>query len=208
MRRAENGNTSIQDEFTDEHVFQWYMEDLGLSPEDLKKKILDVGAGSAQFAKWAKEHGISDTIYSLESKGEELKERNKSVVAAAEEMPFADESFDIVVSHAAIPNVYIRSENIETKVYNSLREMMRVLKQGGEARLSPVLMGDAFRPDKVLFDSIEESFRKLEKECNVTIEKVRTPKFDVYDTFGSEKSLTKKAYLIVIRKPNKAITHL
>ncbi len=51
---------------TDEEVFQRYVEDLQLTPEDFEKYILDAGANSAQFAKWAKEHGVSSEIYSLE----------------------------------------------------------------------------------------------------------------------------------------------
>ncbi|MEK7172709.1 MAG: methyltransferase domain-containing protein, partial [Patescibacteria group bacterium] len=80
------------------------MEDLKLSPEDFDKKILDVGSGSGQFAKWAKEHNVSSQIFSLEPK-QESKEKIKSVKGVAEAIPFQNEVFDLVVSNASIPNV-------------------------------------------------------------------------------------------------------
>lgn len=49
MKRLER-EPSIS-ESTDEEVFQSYMEDLRLTPEDLDKKIIDIGAGSTKFAK-------------------------------------------------------------------------------------------------------------------------------------------------------------
>ena len=191
------------DEKSDEEVFREYMEDLKLSPEDFNKKILDVGAGSAQFAKWAKEHGVSSEIYSLEPRKENLIEKEKGVVAKAETMPFADESFDLIVSNAAIPNIYLgeSSESIQKKIRSSLDEMMRLLKSGGEIRLDRVLIGKEYEPQRDLSKSIENALAELEKSGTVQVEKIRTSSDDTYEYQGHiPKKLLAEAYLIIIRK--------
>jgi len=195
-------------EATDEEVFQRYVEDLRLSPEDFNKKILDVGAGAAQFAKWAKEHGVSREIYSLEPKKEYLAEKDKSVVARAETMPFIDETFDLVVSNSAIPNVYKDEGNADVmkeKVINNLREMMRVIKPGGEIRLARVLMGKEDKSQQILSQSIEKTLENLETEGNVRIERIRTPSDDTYeyDENNNPVKLLAEAFLIIIRKQKK-----
>lgn len=194
---------SIRDE-TDEEVFQAYMEDLRLTPEDFDKKILDVGAGAAQFATWAKEHRVSSEIYSLEPQKEYLAEKDKSVVARAETMPFADESFDLVVSNGAIPNIYIDQRNadvVKEKVTNSLHEMVRVIRPGGEIRLARVLMRKASESQRMLSQSVEEALENLEANGNIQIEKIRTPSDDTYEYENHRpKKLLAEAYLIIIHK--------
>lgn len=188
---------------TNEEVFQTYIEDLRLTPEDFSKKILDVGAGSAQFAKWAKKHGVSSQIYSLEPT-QPLVERGKGVKGVAEKIPFAEESFDLVVSVAAIPNVYLneKESGVKEKVLESLSEMVRVLKSGGEIRLARVLMGNVYESQRVLAQSIDEALLKLEEKYGVQIEKDRTPSDDTYEYEGHErKNLLAEAYILIIRKP-------
>ena len=151
MKHLEN-KPSIFDN-SDEDVFRGYMEDLRLTPADLNKRILDVGAGSAQFSRWAKEHGVSNQIYSLELKKEYIQEKEKSVSARAEAIPFISESFDLIVSNGAIPNVLIdggRVEAIKESVSSSVQEMMRVLRPGGEIRLGRVLIGGEYEPQRIL----------------------------------------------------------
>ncbi|MFA6215511.1 MAG: methyltransferase domain-containing protein [Patescibacteria group bacterium] len=191
-------------EKTNEEVFQDYIEDLRLEPDDFGKKILDVGAGAAQFAKWAKEHRVSTEIYSLEPRKENLTGKDKSVVAQAEAIPFADESFDLVVSNAAIPNVYTGEGNGDTakeKVMNSLAEMVRVIRPGGEIRLARVLRrkeSKLQRPSQ----SVDEALENLKAGGNIQIEEIRTPEADVYEYNENHDpvTLTAEAYLIIIRK--------
>lgn len=195
---------SIKDK-NDEEVFRIYMEDLRLTPEDFNKRILDVGAGTAQFAKWAKEHGIGNEIYSLESAKECLVEKDKSVVARAETMPFKNESFDLVISNGAIPNVYIgerSAEEMKENVKHSLFEMMRITRRGGEIRIGRVLIGKKYESQKILSLSIEESLNDLEEKDNIKIEKIRIPSDDTYEYDKNHKptKLLAEAYLIIIRK--------
>lgn len=193
---------------TDEEVFQAYVEDLRLAPEDFNKRILDVGAGSAQFAKWAKEHGVGREIYSLEPKKEELAKKDKNVAAKAEAIPFENESFDMVISDSAIPNVYVgevSAEAVKEKVRDSLREMVRVIRPGGEIRLARVLMGEEYESQRILSQSIEEALRNLEAESGVEVEKIRTPSDDTYeyDKYHKKTKLLAEAYLVMIRKRKK-----
>lgn len=188
---------------TDEEAFQAYMEDLRLTPEDFSKKILDIGAGSAQFAKWAKEHGVSSQIYSLEPT-QSLAEKEKGVKGLAEKIPFAEESFDLVVSVAAIPNVYLgeAGPGVKEKVLESLSEMVRVLKNGGEIRLARVLIGNIYEPQRILSHGTAEALIELKEKYGVQVEKIRTPSDDTYEYEGHErKNLLAEAYLLIIRKP-------
>lgn len=194
-------------ESTDEEVFQSYMEDLRLTPEDFDKKIIDIGAGSTKFAKWAKEHGVSRNIYSLEPQVESILEKNKSVAALAEAIPFENESFDLVVSTAAIPNIYVgagSTEIIKAKVINSLSEMVRIAKPGGEVRLSRVLVWQEYQTGHVLPQDIEAALDGLKEKYDVEIEKIRVPSDDIYKRENHQpKELLAESYLIIIHKPIK-----
>ena len=193
---------SIEDH-TDEEVFQNYMEDLRLSPEDFDKKILDVGSGSSQFAKWAKDHHVSSQIFSLEPK-QEPKEKTKSVQGKAEAMPFQDETFDIVVSNASIPNVFLGEspETVKERVKNSLFELMRVTKFGGEIRLGRVLKGEVYESQKALVLALDETFAELQQDHGVEIEEIPYPVANTYEYVNHEPvKLLAKAYLIKLHKP-------
>ncbi|MEK7071967.1 MAG: class I SAM-dependent methyltransferase [Patescibacteria group bacterium] len=194
-------------ESTDEEVFQSYVEDLRLVPEDFDKKIIDIGAGSTKFAKWAKEHGISREIYSLEPQEESILEKNKSVTALAEAIPFENGSFDLVISRAAIPNVYegeVNTETVREKVINSLSEMVRITRPGGEVRLSRVLIQQEHKPQYVLPPDIEEALESLKEKYDVEIEKIRIPSDDIYQRENHQLiKLLAESYLIIIRKPIK-----
>ncbi|MDO8601266.1 MAG: class I SAM-dependent methyltransferase [bacterium] len=192
---------------TDEEIFQNYMEDLRFAPDDFDKKILDVGAGSAKFAKWAKEHGVSKEIYSLDPVKENLAEKEKSVVAISEALPFKDESFDLIISNAAIPNMHIGNdlETVRGKVFNSLNEMVRVVKSGGEIRLGRVLIGKKYSPQRNLSSSIQEVLDTLNKKSGCQINKIRMPYADTYenDRRTGSRELLAEAYLIIILKKKK-----
>lgn len=133
-------NIHKETEDSDEEVFQKYVESLELTPDDFEKQILDIGSNTAQFAKYAKEHRISKEIYSIDIRPASL-EREKSVVGSAEALPFQNESFDLVVSLSAIPNIYIGAEfsgRREQVIQQAIEEMIRVVRKGGEIRLGNI----------------------------------------------------------------------
>ena len=186
-------------EFSDEDKFRQYMEELDLAPSDFDKKILDVGSGASQFAKWAKEHHVSNQIYSLEPLEDSL-EKSKSTKGRAEDIPFQDESFDLVISSGAIPQIFSGVEykkKMEEKIRQSLSEIVRVTRKGGEIRFGPIREGKywqrQFREtlDGVLQELkdqnqliIEEKFQgergiKFDKKGNI-LEKEKVFLFKIY----------------------------
>jgi ubiquinone/menaquinone biosynthesis C-methylase UbiE len=196
------------EEKTDEEIFQSYVEDLRLTPEDFDKKILDVGADSAQFAKWAKEHGVSCSITSLEIRPGALMEKRRAVVGNAEKLPFANSSFDMVVSCYSMPHATIHNYAGDSilglfreKVGDILSEMLRVTTETGEIRLAGVPLGAGF---DARGNVISEELEKLESKYKIRIELVRMPQSDSYryDVDGVAKTdeIYSKAYLVIIRK--------
>ena len=196
-------NEPSMENHTDEEVFQNYMEDLKLLPEDFDRKILDVGSGSSQFAKWAKDHHVSSQIFSLEPK-QEPQEKTKSVQGKAEAIPFQNEAFDLVISNASIPNVFLgeRPGTVKEKVRNSLFELMRVTKASGEIRLGRVLKGEIYESQKELVSALDEVLEELRQVYGAEIEEIPYPAANTYEYVNHEPvKLLAKAYLIKIRKP-------
>lgn len=69
------------------------------------------------------------TLRNLELEG--ILSRCTLVSAGAQEMPFADASFDVIVSNLCLHNIYDRSTRLQ-----ALHQIARVLKPGGVALLS------------------------------------------------------------------------
>ena len=64
-----------------------------------------------------------------------MKKNLGAVAGLSESLPFRDEAFDLIISNHAVP--WHIAEDTQ-KVIASIREIIRVLKPGGEARLHPV----------------------------------------------------------------------
>jgi ubiquinone/menaquinone biosynthesis C-methylase UbiE len=193
----------ISIENSEEETFKLYVKDLDLKPEDFKKSILDVGAGEAHFAKWAKDNNISSKIYSLDP-FENMSLKEKSLVGDVEAIPMPNESFDLVVSNAAIPNIYLGERDVREKIKKSFFEMVRVLKDNGEIRLSRVLMGYRYESQMVLTDSIKEALKDLKEKYGIEITKIHTPENDTYEYDGNhnKKGLLAESFLIILKKGN------
>ena len=108
---------------------------LGLSFEELKGKMtLDVGVGSGEVSSEGGKKGC--TIIAIDSKPElrandGVLEDIPYAVADARRLPFADNTFDYVLSHAAPPTTWTETPELVAK---TLEEYFRVLKPGGEIR--------------------------------------------------------------------------
>lgn len=199
-KETESEKSTIEsiNQYSGEKEFQHYTDDLELTSEDFDKKILDIGAGNAKFAKWAKEHNISFRIYSIDRK-KCMEEKTKAIRADAKTLPFKDESFDLVISNCAIPNTL--NPDIKT-VRNSFEEALRVVKHGGEIRFGTVLKGEVAdyqiklkRMVNLILDELRSQPDKFEVE-----EKPHFP-FEIFqtDNYGKRR-LYAKVYLITIRK--------
>jgi len=114
------------------------------------EQVLDVGCGRGLLlAGVAKKlegsgHAMGIDIWSNEDMGgnseqatlrnlelEGITSRCTLVSAGAQQMPFEDASFDVIVSNLCIHNIYDKPTRIK-----ALHEIVRVLKPGGEALIS------------------------------------------------------------------------
>jgi arsenite methyltransferase len=122
---------------------------LSLHPWKGDEQVLDVGCGRGLLLAGAAEHltvghatgldiwsnvdmgGNSEaaTLHNLELEG--IESRCTLVSAGAQEMPFADASFDVIVSNLCLHNIYDRPIRLQ-----ALHQIARVLKPGGIALLS------------------------------------------------------------------------
>jgi len=127
--------------------FKEYCAVFDLEPNELKDKmILDVGSGTREsFSKEAAKYGAKVVSLSPElkkwfkrrlAKGvifPDKRWQKASVAARAQEMPFAEESFDYVLASWSVPYY-----SLDEKDGNlSVEEMIRVLKPGGKLGLYP-----------------------------------------------------------------------
>ena len=115
------------------------------------KVVLDIGAGRSMLEKQLAEIGMPSTVVKLDlasayattvsaSAGYDLNTLDNngipSVIARAEYMPFADETFDTVIATYSVP-FYSDTADDFTDIIN---ETLRVLKVGGTASFSPFLV--------------------------------------------------------------------
>jgi ubiquinone/menaquinone biosynthesis C-methylase UbiE len=122
----------------------------------------------------------------------------------AEAIPFQDEAFDLVISNAAIPNVFLGESQqiVKEKIKKSLFEMMRVTKPGGEIRLGRVLKGEIYETQKALVSALDETFDELRQTYGVEIEEIPYPAANTYEYKNDMPvRLLAKGYLIKIHKP-------
>ena len=151
-RRPDAEKTSLAQEVKwneEMNAYQQHLDELKLTPEDLKKKILDVGADFGYFAEVAKRNGY-DNIYSIDIEypadmyhldadiglGAE-----KLAVADAFQLPFKDKTFDMAISFCAMPNIAGGENPIDyrNRVKKVCQEMLRVVKVNGEIRMARVV---------------------------------------------------------------------
>lgn len=193
------------EEISTEETFKEYVEDLKLTPEDFDKTILDVGAGDASFAKWALDHNVSNDIYSLEPI-QEMLVKEKAINSNAESIPMPDNSFDLIISDSAIPNIYLGIDDVNKKVKECFSEMLRVLRDGGNIRLAHVLIGNKYESQKILASSVKEVLNELKEKDNLKIEQIRTPEYDTYEyDKNTKKGILAEAFLITIQKLKKEV---
>lgn len=149
-------NTSTENITPEEITLQ--LENLGiLNFNSLAGNLLDIGAEDGSLEKFLSQNkNLNITALDINPPNNKVFEVIKG---DARKLPFKDESFDIIIAHASVPNVYISlysfehpelSENeIQKAIRTSFNEITRVLKKGGEARLSPVLLAENYDSQKV-----------------------------------------------------------
>lgn len=133
------------------------LKDLGLDFDYLKNKLtLDIGAGAAEIAEVAKKKG--DEVISLDLKPEMWATQGVKIPdvpyikASAEEMPFPDGKFDLIISHAG-PLSIVPSKELIASI---ITEAKRVLKDGGELRFGPGNLNSGVFTSEELFSPEEK----------------------------------------------------
>ncbi|MFA5925415.1 MAG: class I SAM-dependent methyltransferase [Parcubacteria group bacterium] len=128
------------DKMTDEEIdkrAKLMLARIGLNLEDLRGRTLDLGSGPNILERAALKQNANvvsfDTNDFRFSKRKDLKGR---VVGDAVELPFTDASFDRIISMGAAPP-FLGDFGEEPETLAIMNEMLRVLRQGGEARITP-----------------------------------------------------------------------
>ena len=147
------------------------LHDLGMTWEQLQdKKVLDIGAGLAEFAQEAKKHSIN--VVSLEKQPEIWEEGTPSkdvpyIQGDAKTLPFQDNSFDVILSRAAPPTI----SHEKDQIIQVLKEVNRVLKIGGEFHFGPGNLNatvftseELFTPEETQSFSTEQRIKRIREK--------------------------------------------
>jgi len=142
-------------------VYLDYLNNLGLGLSDfVGKNVLDIGAGTGVFAReLEQESGNNVVIVSIDRSPAKDNCRVKKM--STKKLNFKDSTFDLVISHSALPNMLRNNQNLLSEIL----EVLRVLKPGGKVVLAPVIwnrkydskMGVDHRPEifKAVFAKLE-----------------------------------------------------
>jgi ubiquinone/menaquinone biosynthesis C-methylase UbiE len=135
--------------------FDSYVEILGLSSEDLEKSILDVGTGNGSFIYYLRNHLNNDKAYGIDTKikKEGMPDDDFILVGSGLDLPFEDESFEIVTAK----HYLLMFTEYEDKMKKSVLELIRVVKKGGK------VIADIKTPESAL-DDIDWYKKHNEKE--------------------------------------------
>ena len=135
----------------------------------LKGYVLDIGAGDGKLDKFLSQN-TNLKITALDENPPDKKEF-KILNGDVRNLPFEDESYDIVISHASIPNIFIglysfeypelSEKEIKNAIEKSFSEIIRVLKPKGEAILAPVAMTENYDSQKIIKQLILKEIEKL-----------------------------------------------
>lgn len=142
---------------------QRILENLELTTEDLEgKKILDIGSGGASLAldnlqshvvsidpKYGSDYDTDN--YIINNAEKQLKKKKLPHLSGlSEELPFSNDTFDLILSHFGSPMYQTERNSLEIAeklVKKAIKEMARVLKEGGQIRLRSV-MDREYTPEK------------------------------------------------------------
>ena len=148
------------------------LSNLGITPEMVDGFILDIGAGDAEFARsFSNKDGVK--IISIDNN---ITAENREMVdkVDARNLPYDNNTYDMVISHASIPNVFIRMyssefpehsrKSIENSLSSTLYEIVRVLKPGKRAYLAPILIAENYESQRVMKEIIFEVVNDLKRK--------------------------------------------
>ncbi len=179
------------------------LQNLGIAPEMIRGLVLDVGAEDAEFAKAFSGQNNAEII-SIDDSVEDENIGNANKVDARN-LPYGDNTYDMVISHASVPNVFMSEyssdfpelsrKSVEDSVSSALREIIRVLKPGEKAYLAPVLLTENYEAQKIFKEIVLKFLEDLEQEgVDVKLQFLRTE-------INPDNKEKKEMYRLVLTKP-------
>lgn len=206
-------NFRIEDhpELWDNLATHKYLRQLGLKISDLKGgKLLDIGSEASSFVRVAVSQGINAVALDTAVHPALLEKTTPFVRGDAVRLPFADDTFDWIVSNAGpLQNIQwfgTGDQADQLGPYPAIAEAIRVLKSGGEIRFP---FSTNQRPD--LFNRNEASMRFIETLRSlpnvefIQQESARDTKVRVYANKEDAKAkkltdILQDNYLFILRK--------
>ncbi len=173
--RKESTEKALESPYSDASV-GLVLDTAGISVEDIKGKVLDIGSGEYQrFARDLKHFYKKDVvsidpklIYQSNRYNTKIVEPGfspKSIAGIVQELPIRSESIDTIFAAASL-------QLIDPGDYpHALGEIYRVLAPGGKAYILPL-----FESDKVPYD--EKEFFNCLESLGITYTAVEKPKPD------------------------------
>ena len=154
--------------FNDENSARW----LDLLKVKDGMKVLEVGCGGGHFTNMVKKHFLNCEVWGIDldtnhiafakNKCKELGLDVNYMEADINNLPFEDESFDLIFSHTVVEHLPFD---------NFIKEQRIVLKTGGHLAIMRVASGKRDNPYMYLEDEIGKVFEKLEYEDVPTVGK-------------------------------------
>lgn len=153
-----------------------YKKYLRINEEDLiGKDVLDLGSGpESRFAQEAEKNLPNTKVTSLDFSfegAEQVGSKPQKVRGLFTQLPFADDSFEVVISAFAMP-FYLHNQE---QISNAIREVIRVLRKGGKAHLGPVIYTDVVDkdPNKDTWDThVQHAYEEAKKLCEESLKKL------------------------------------
>jgi len=191
---------------TTSRPYEAYEYFLDLKKGELQgKDILDLGSGEKEeFKKGVEKRGIEAQVFSVnpklgpdtpESELARKKSSGEKVVAGiAQEMPFKDKKFDLIVSLDAVP-LYLPSRESDSEYMQAFKEMDRVLSDGGIIKIYPVNKRDYDNNGQALLKKPLEYFS--DKGYKITWKEFKL------DKELMEKYLTTGGWQLILKKPER-----
>ncbi len=144
------------------------IETLGLTTNDFVGDVLDIGAGDAEIARGL-QNKKDVRIVSIDAA---VEPENTEIVLQQDvrNLQFQDNSFDMVISHASVPHIFIteydsEQPDAESRVVESIQkafsEMIRVVKPGGKIYCAPVRIAHNYPVETIVAKAIMTNLQRL-----------------------------------------------
>jgi ubiquinone/menaquinone biosynthesis C-methylase UbiE len=140
-----------------------YLTNFCITQLDLEgKRILDIGSGPGNFGRALRKMDIDAAVINFDSGG--VFPRSMDIKGKAEQLPFADESFDLVLAHCSVP-VMQATRGDPSEIPTTITEMVRVAGKNGKIKIYPgFIIKGGFSDMEAKYEALNrETLRQVEK---------------------------------------------